>query len=797
MFKQFFATSALAFATTVCVAQQKVTIKVVDEKSSALKNATVTVGNTTKQTDLNGIVEFTLASSSAQKLTIKHLGFKEFSTTTHSSQTNYNIKLEVNTIQSDAVFVYGTRAKENSATTFKNLNKEDIKKNNLGQDIPYLLDQTPGVIIGSDAGAGIGYTTMRIRGSDNSRINVTLNGIPLNDAESMGSFFVNLPDFASNTESIQIQRGIGTSTNGAGAFGASLNFQTDALETNPYAELNNTFGSFNTWKNTIKAGTGLIYDTYAFNVRLSRIASDGFVNPSFSDMKSFYVDGGIYTDKHTLKATVFSGKEKTYQAWNGIPEDKLETDRRYNEFTYPEQTDNYWQTHSHLHYTYTINPQWTLNTALHYTRGKGYYEEFRENDKFENYGLDSIIIKDKDDNTASVIKRSDLVRRRWLDNHFYGVTYNVNYKPNNQLNLTLGGAANKYLGDHYGEVIWATYASNSKLGDKYYFNDATKTDVNVYLKTDYRLDKWLFNADLQVRSIHYEAQGNDNKVKNFTFEDDNLFFNPKVGTTYFISPNANVYASYAYAGKEPVRKDYVENPKNEFPKPEYMQDIEAGYRYSSAVFSLGANIYAMLYKDQLVPTGTLNDTGSALRINVPNSRRLGIELDGLWNISDQFSWAATAALSKNTIVDFVEMVPVLDDNWDAITEEPIAHGNTDIAMSPSTVISNNLTYKALPNLSFSLLSKYVSRMYLDNTSTEARSIDPYFVHHARAIYSFSAWGLKNVDLNLTVNNLFNAKYETAGYTWRQRMENSKAIEHYNYYYPQATTNFLLGLNIRF
>lgn len=818
MFKQFFATSALAIVTTICVAQQKVTIKVVDETSSALKNATVRVGNLTKHTNQNGIVEFSLESLNAQHLSIKHLGYKEFNSTITSGKTNYNIQLEVNTIQSDAVFVYATRARENSATTFKNINKEEIKKNNLGQDIPYLLDQTPGVIIGSDAGAGIGYTSMTIRGSDNQRINVTLNGIPLNDAESMGSFFVNLPDFASSTESIQIQRGIGTSTNGAGAFGASLNIQTDALETKPYAELNNSFGSYNSWKNTIKAGTGLINNKFAFNTRLSRISSNGYVERATSDLKSLYIDGGLYTDKHILKATVFTGKEKTYQAWYGTPEPLLKgdrsdleryannnfglyagpeferlmnADRRYNYYTYDNQTDNYKQTHSHLHYTYIANSAWNLNAALHYTRGAGYYEEFREDDKLSRYGIPNLV------QGGTTIEKSDLVRRRWLDNHFYGTTFSANFKPTTTWNLTLGGAYNEYKGDHYGEVIKVDVYPNSSFDDKYYLNDATKKDFNTYLKADYRKDNWLVNLDVQYRNVNYKSQGDDDKIKDFGFRDNLHFINPKAGVTYFFSPNSNLYASYAYASKEPVRKDYVENPRSEFPKPERMQNIEAGYRYRNESVNMGTNFYAMLYKDQLVPTGQLNDTGAELRMNIPDSYRIGWELDASWAIHPKFIWSATAALSDNKIKNFVEYVSVLDDNWEFVREEQFHYKSTQIAKSANTILSNNFTYIPTEQWSVSLVSKYVSRVYLDNSSAEERSIDPFSYTNLKTQYSFNALGIKNIDVLASVNNIFNAKYETSGYTWGQIFESQGTRDFYNFYYPQAGTNFMLGLNLRF
>ena len=818
MIKHVIASWAFCLIALVCFAQERTIIKVVNENSSPLPNATVTINNTSKKTNQQGEAKFVMDNQNGVSLVVSYIGYKNYSTRLSAGQTSLTVKLQLQVIQSDEVFVYATRAKENSATTYKNINKQEISKANLGQDIPYLLDQTPGVIIGSDAGAGIGYTNMTIRGSDNQRINVTINGIPLNDAESQGSFFINLPDLASSTESIQIQRGIGTSTNGAGAFGASLNFQTDRLETKPYAELNNSFGSYNSWKNTLKAGTGLINNKFAINTRLSRISSDGYIERASSNLQSLYLDAGLYTDKHILKATVLTGKEKTYQAWYGTPQPLLDgntadleryannnfglyngsefdrlmnADRRYNYYTYDNQTDNYKQTHTHLHYTYLIDPEWDLNAALHYTRGAGFYEEFRENDRLSRYGLPDL------EQNGNTIEKSDLVRRRWLDNHFYGTTFSVNYRPSSSWNYTLGGAYNQYLGDHYGEVTQVSIYPNQSFGDKYYLNDATKNDLNVYFKTDYKTQDWLFNLDVQYRNILYKAQGDDDKIKDLNFKDQLHFVNPKFGVTYLLNHQSNLYASYAYASKQPVRKDYVENPRNEFPKPEHMQNIEMGYRYRSNQINLGTNFYAMLYKDQLIPTGQLNDTGAELRVNIPNSYRIGWELDASWMIHPKFIWSATAALSQNKIKDFVEYVAVLNDEWQFVREEQFYYKSTQIAKSANTILSNNFTYLPTENWSISLLSKYVSRVYLDNSSSRERSIDPFNYTNLRTQYSFSALGLKKIDVLMSVNNIFNAKYVTSGYTWGQIFESTGQRDFYNFYYPQATTNFIFGLNIRF
>lgn len=804
MIKNLISTVALLGITLSVSAQHQLSIKVIDNSTKkSLQGASIMLSNrVSKKSDQNGIAKFSDLVEGKYDLIVSYLGYSiEKKQINLLDNRSIEINLDPSRIKTEEVIVQATRAKNNSSTTYKNLSKEDIAKNNFGQDIPYLLDQTPSVVIGSDAGAGIGYTSMKIRGSDNARINVTLNGIPLNDAESMGSFFVNLPDFASSTESIQIQRGIGTSTNGAGSFGASLNIQSNTLEKDAYVELNNSYGSYNSWKNTLKIGSGLLNNKFAFNVRLSRILSDGYIDRASSNLKSFYVDGGYYSDKQILKAIVFSGKEKTYQSWYGTPEPRLNNDiagmqdyaindgyteletqnllnsgRTYNKYLYKNQTDNYTQTHHQLHYTNFINEKLTFNGALHYTRGAGYYEEFRPEDAFSKYNLPPVIIG------TDTITKTDLVRRRWLDNYFYGTTFSFNYNPSQALKLTWGGAVNQYKGDHYGEVIWAKYASTSNLGDKYYLNDATKNDISTFLKADFTLDNWLLFADVQYRNIFYKVKGDDDKIKGMDFERKFNFLNPKVGFTYLINEHANWYASYAYASKEPVRNDFVDIKGNN-PKPEKMQDIELGYRFRNDAFNIGTNFYGMFYKDQLIPTGALNDVGSALRMNIPDSYRVGLEFDAAWKISNQFGWKATAGLSQNKIKNYT----------DETSGEFIK--KTNIALSPATVLSSEFTYAPLPSLQIALLSKYISRQYLDNSSAKERSINSSFVNNVRASYSFSVLGVKNIDLGLTINNILNEKYETNGYTWGYMDGDSR--KYFNFYYPQATTNYMLSLNVKF
>lgn len=816
---KFLICSALATVSIqIAVAQHNLTIKTVDKNTQRpLQNASVSLdgqASFTTKSDKDGLIKLYNIQKGKHSVQVSFIGYHTWTQNMNIERDmELTVQLDPKTIRTEEVLVVSTRAKKNAPTTFKNISKEEISRNNLGQDIPYLLNQTPSVQVNSDAGAGIGYTNMTIRGSDNQRINVTLNGIPLNDAESMGSFFVNLPDFASSTESIQVQRGIGTSTNGAGSFGASLNIQSNTLAEKPYVELNNSFGSYNTWKNTVKLGTGLINDKFAFNARLSRISSNGYIERASSDLQSFYIDGGYYGKKHILKGIVFWGKEKTYQAWNGVPEPLITGDRsrmddyadnglyvsgtekdrfmnagrNYNLYTYKNQTDNYTQKHHQIHYTNILSDKLTLNTALHYTRGYGYYEEMRPGDKLSKYGLPDVIIG------QDTIKKTDLVRRRWLDNYFYGMTYAFNYKPNDQLEIIWGGAYNQYRGKHYGEVIWAQYASTGFIDDKYYFGKSQKNDFSNFLKVDYKLDKWILMADVQYRNVDYRMYGDDDKVKNYNYHPKFNFLNPKAGATYLLNDHANIYASYAFAQKEPVRKDFIEkNSKLPDPTPEKMQDIEIGYRFNNTKFEFGLNGYGMFYNDQLIPTGEISDTGSPIRQNVKNSYRIGLEFDGTWNISKQLNWKATASFSQNRIKNFEEIVKDING---VSPDTKIFYSKTDIALSPGTILSSNFAYSPIESLTFSLLSKYVGRQYLDNSSAKERSISSYFVNNLLANYSFTALGIKNINATLQINNILNEKYETNGYTFGGMDGDTR--KYYNFYFPQAPTNFTLGLNIKF
>lgn len=752
-----------------------------------LAGATLSLnGSQTTQTDAEGRFQFRDLRSGSYTLNASYLGYRTGANRiTLAEDTIVNFSLKPAGYLADEVIVRATRATERSATTFRNLTRAELEKNNLGQDLPYLLSQTPSVVVTSDAGAGVGYSGIRIRGSDPTRINVTINGIPYNDPESQGTFWVNLPDFASSVDNIQIQRGVGTSTNGAGAFGGSLNIQTTTRKDSAYAELNNSAGSYNTWKNTVNAGTGLIGGRFSLDARLSQIKSDGYIDRGTSDLKSFFLSGGLYGKKSILRANVFSGTEKTYQAWNGVPESLLETNRTYNGFTYEDQTDNYTQDHYQLLYSGSLTPLLNINAALHYTAGRGYYEEFKDDASLSDYGISPLVIGE------TLVENSNLIRRRWLKNDFYGLTYSVNYTPSRDLNLTLGGAYNEYDGDHFGEVIWAQYASDSRIRHRYYDGNGFKTDFNIFGRAEYSPGKLGIFTDLQLRAVGYTVSGTD-KNRNTLDVDDNLgFFNPKVGLTYELSSRANLYASYAVAHKEPNRDDYINSTPATRPRAEMLQNVEMGYRLNAKGFRGGINGYAMLYKDQLIVTGKINDVGEYIRQNVPDSYRLGVELDARIPVTPRLAWSTTLALSRNRIRNFTEYIDDYDNGGQIVNH----YSDTDIAFSPGVVATGELSYRPADKIELALISRYVGRQYLDNTSSESRRIDPFFVSDLRARYNTSLGKVNNIGVTLLVNNLFSELYEANGYTFSYRYGGNMTTE--NFYFPQATRNFMLGLNLKF
>lgn len=809
----------VAFATLLCpfisMAQFNVSGTITEKNNTILPGATIRLKgkNYTNISNESGKYEFKNLPSGNYQISVSYLGYQ-----TQERDVNLQADLKLDFKLNQLVFlgneivVSSTRASTNSSSTYKNIDAATIAKNNFGQDLPFLLDNTPGVVITSDAGAGVGYTGIRIRGSDGARVNVTLNGIPYNDSESQGTFWVNMPDFASSVDNIQIQRGVGTSTNGAGAFGGSLNIQTSAGETNAYAELNNTYGSFNTWKNTVKVGTGLINDQFTFDARLSRIKSDGFIDRAASNLKSYFVTGAYHGKNDLIRVNIFSGTEQTYQAWNGIPESKLNGDingmnayidrnglnsadatnllnsdnRTYNSFTYKDQTDNYWQNHYQFLYAKQFSNIFSFNGALHYTSGRGYYEEFKEGQKLAKYGLNPVIIGN------TTITKTDLVRRRWLDNDFYGFTYAFNYKPSTVLDLTLGGGYNEYKGGHFGQVIYAQYGSNGDNNRHYYDNDGFKTDFNTFLKATFNpIEKLNFFADLQYRKINYSILGTEKDLNLLNIGDDLNFFNPKIGMSYFITPQSNIYTSFSVANKEASRSDYINAEAGVLPKSERLNNLEIGYRLNNDKLSLGANAYGMWYKDQLVITGKINDVGGYYRQNVAKSYRAGLELDLTYQLSRAFSLIANAAVSQNKISDFTEFIDDYDNGGQIVNN----YKNTDISFSPNSVISGELVYNPLKSFAVGFQSKYVGKQYLDNTQNDTRKLNDYWVNNIRLAYNFKYKGVRNINIALLANNIFNKKYESNGYTYGYFSGGALTTE--NFYFAQSGTNLMLNLNLKF
>ena len=688
---------------------------------------------------------------------------------------------KINTLND--VIVSSVRAKDKNPITFTNVSKQEIAPRNLGQDIPVLLNYLPSVVTTTDAGNGIGYTYMRVRGADGSRINVTLNGVPFNDSESQGTFFVNLPDFASSLESVQLQRGVGTSTNGAGAFGASLNLQTKSFQEKAYAEISNSVGSFASRKHTLAFGTGL-HNNFEMNARISNIASEGFIDRASSNMFGYFFNANYITEKSQIKFMAFGGKEKTYQAWYGIEDpEKLQNDRTFNPagmYTdafgniqfYDNETDNYGQNHFQLHWSEKWSDKWISNVAFHYTIGKGYFEQYREDENLADYNLPSF-------NGNSI---SDLVRKRWLDNDFFGTTFSLNYKTA-KTDLLFGGAANRYLGNHFGEVVWTqNYVPNA---NRYYDDFGNKDDINFYTKASYNVtNKLNLFTDLQYRMVFYEATS----VKFSDVNDTFRFFNPKAGLSYQLNDKNAFYGYFGIANKEPRRDDY----ENGSVKPERLFDYELGWKYNTKKVKLSANAFYMNYKDQLVLTGALNDVGSPIFTNSGKSYRVGLEVESSIAITNKLILNPNATLSQNKNQDFYFQRDGVLQNL----------GNTDIAFSPNFVFGNQLVYLPTKDFQISFLSKFVSEQYMGNIDSNRSKLDAYFVNDLNINYEWKLnKAIKSIAFSALVNNIFNLEYESNGYfyTYDDDWSNpgSTTTMEGTGYYPQAGINFLLGVNLKF
>ena len=790
----------LQSAVVFSFAQFSVQGTVKSENGEALVGANIVIAGTYQGVSVGaqGVYQFEKLKAGDYQLIASFIGFKSTNLSISlKSDQKLNFILKASDILADEVIVSATRAGSKTPVAVSNLSREDIDSQSAGQDIPYLLGMSPSVVTSSEAGTGIGYSALRIRGTDPTRINVTINGIPLNDSESQGTFWVNMPDFANSVDNVQIQRGVGSSTNGAAAFGATINFQTETLNSEPYAELQTLIGSFGTNKNSIKAGTGLIDGKFSVDARYSKLNSDGYVDYAFVDHQSYFISAAYYTKNSIIKANIISGDQRTGISWwgNPIPDD----DRRYNpagEYTdefgkkqyHKDQTDNYFQDHYQLFYSTKLNSYLNFNAALHYTDGEGFYEQYKEDESYADYRLPDVAIG------SEILTETDLIRRKWLENDFYGLTFSMNYNQD-ALDASFGGAWNKYEGDHFGRVIWMRNAGKSETGHEWYFNVGEKTDFNVFGKISYQLTQKLnVYGDLQYRRINYEMSGADDDLTALEQTHNFDFFNPKFGFYYDINSKNKTYISLGVGHREPNRTNFKEAIKKDivsYPQSESLYDYELGYKYSSTKAAFGANLYYMYYRDQLVATGEKNNVGSSIMTNVDKSYRLGIEFVGGLYIMKWLNWDANLTLSQNKIIDFVDNTAGA--GGDGVNFKEL--GNTDISYSPNVIANSILTVSPCEKFSVKVISKYVGDQYFDNTSSDDRKIDSYFVNNLRFDYQLKGLVFDKIILFAQVNNVLDTEYSNNGYGGHYYSGGEEKT--WAYYYPQAGVNIMTGITLSF
>ena len=806
---RFFIALTLMLLNIAAFGQNKISGKVSNANGEPLIQASVFLVSTYHAAITNDQGEFVIEDIPDGEYTLKasYVGYKSFVLDLYLDEDIYeDINLGESLLSLEGVEINATRVDENAAFAYTNLEREDIEDENLGQDVPFMLRWTPSSVVTSDAGAGVGYTGIRIRGTDQTRINVTINGVPLNDSESHNVFWVDLPDFMSSVDNLQIQRGVGTSTNGAAAFGGTISMNTNRLYQNPYIHANTSFGSFNTRKLSVSLGTGLLNDTYSIDGRYSVIKSDGYIDRASSDLKSWYFSAARMGEKSSLRLIAFSGHERTYQAWYGTPEARVngdlaelqnhydrnawfytqsdslnlfQSDRRFNYYTYANQVDDYQQDHYQLHYSLFPSSSFRVKSSIFYTRGLGFFEEFKPNESYDIYGL-----PEETDVNGQIIDNGDLVRRRWLENDFYGALINAEYNPSSNLGLQFGGAISNYKGDHYGNVIFAEGIMALNQSRLYYEGVGDKLDYNAYAKANLQIGKLNLFGDLQVRGINYVIEGVDDDITALDVEEDYSFFNPKFGITYLLNDDHNVYASLAVANKEPTRGDIIANLDN-IPTHETLYDFEAGYRLTNDRFAFEWNNYVMLYENQLVLTGDVNNSGAFIRENVGSSSRIGTEVMFATKLMDKLTWNINTTLSSNKVENYIE----------DLGDVQFEYESTDISFSPSIIASNILTYELDQNWEFELSSKYVGRQFMDNTSNVDRSIPAFTYSNLRIGYDWDPDFMGNVKLNGIIYNLFNAKYSANGYTYSYLAGEDIITE--NFLYPQAGIHFMLGLNVEF
>ena len=791
----------LLFITFTSIAQNNFVGIVTNSSGEPIVGANILneESNLITYTDEKG--KFYLNSNSTNiDIQVSHVGYLTKEIEFSNPNQEINIVLDDGIILKDEIKVISTRAKYNSPFAFTNISKSFIEKNNSGKDIPFLINSTPSTYSTSDAGNGIGYTGVRIRGSDATRINVTINGIPYNDSESHGVFWVNVSDLASSANSIQVQRGVGSSTNGGGAFGGTVSIKTGKASEDFKLKYSSSAGSYKSFKNTLELNSGLIKNKINMNLRLSKINSDGYVDRATSDLKSYYASASYYSDKTSIDLINFSGKERTYQSWWGTPEGRINNDieemnnvianngysdeqadnllnsgRTFNYYTYDNQTDNYQQDHYQMHFNHDISNTANLHLALHYTYGRGYYEEFREDDNLSNY-------YDFLEN-----KSLDLVRRRWLSNHFYGLTYSFS-KKFDKSEINIGGALNEYDADHFGEIIQPQLI----VSEPYYFSKSFKKDGNIFIKYNLNITESaeLF-TDMQLRGYSHKMKGNDNDKSIIDVDKNNVFFNPKVGLTKSLNDKVILYGSVAVANREPIRSDYIDSKIE--PKHESLVNIELGKGFNYNIGSFNTNLYLMEYNNQLITTGEVNDVGAYIRENVKKSRRFGVEFTNVLNSKD-FYVNSSLSLSRNLVYNFNETLYDYGADFSQYNIIENKYGVTDLAFSPGVLLNNHFEWKANKFLSFILNSKYVGKQYLDNTSNEKRVLKDFLINDFKIQTNLTNNVFNNLFFKIEINNIFNVKYSSNGYTFGYYGGMDYEVRE-NYFYPQATRNIMFSVSI--
>jgi len=786
-------------------------VKTYEPVESAFIRLTGEKGSATTYSTPNGTVLFENIPSGVYAIAVTHLGYKTEIDTIDLNKTSAGKIIFMMPAMEflDAAIISTVRAKNTTPTTFTNIDKKEIEQLDQSKDFPFLLNMTPSTVISSDAGNGVGYTGIRVRGIDPTRVNITVNGIPINDAESQGMYWVNMPDLASSTQSVQIQRGVGTSTNGAAAFGASVNIRTNELAEDKYTQASFGLGSFNTQRFSLLHNTGRLKNNWAFQLRGSVIQSDGFIDRASSDLKSANLVAAKYWEKSVFKTNIMLGSERTYQAWWGIPQPTFRGDiaeenryinqlwmggddlanlqnsnsKTYNYYTYENEVDNYNQNHYQFFFDHSFSNYLKLNTAAYVTTGKGYFEQFKAGEILADYGIDSV------QPTGDTAYEADVIRRRWLDNTLIGGIANVTYSKN-KFETVLGGGYNQYQGRHFGEAIATSFTGYEDINALYYDNDATKTDGNFYVRQSYNYNNLIPYIDLQYRFIHYQFEGLDDSLDLAPQEVSYGFFNPKMGLTYLLD-NHTFYGVFAIGNREPVRDDFRDNKTSSRPEHETMENVELGYRYANGRKRLNINLYNMQYDNQLVLTGAVNDVGEAVRTNIKSSYRRGIELDFQYPITEKLQAGGNLTVSENKVEQFTEFVGEWDGAYALIEKE---YTNTDIAFSPNTIAAALLSYKVNKNFTINASGKYVGKQFLDNTGSDARSLDAFTNVDLSINYlSTAVKGTKNLNIGLFLNNVLNEYYAPNGYTFSGYIGGER--QDFNYLYPMAGFNWMMKVSM--